>query len=113
ERDGVLRRPVVPGGCQHNAHMYYLLLENVARRTEFIGNLKQQGIQCVFHYVPLHSSPIGQRLARTSGELLVTNRIAEQLVRLPLWLGVDYHRVIAAACGEFARSERKLALHPV
>jgi len=66
ETQNKLRRPIVPQHCQHNAHMYYLLLPNVAVRTAFIEALKQQGINTVFHYVPLHSSPAGKKYGRSA-----------------------------------------------
>ena len=97
ETQNKLRRPIVPQHCQHNAHMYYLLLPNVAVRTAFIETLKQQGINTVFHYVPLHSSPAGKKYGRSSAELAHTETISEQLVRLPLWFGMtdsDVNRVI-------------------
>lgn len=89
EREGRLRRPVVPDDCGHNAHMYYLLLRDLGDRTAFIDAMKQAGINCVFHYVPLHSSPKGYELSRSSGDLPLTNDLADRLVRLPLWLGLE------------------------
>lgn len=89
EASGRVRRPVVPAHCEHNAHMYYLLLPSLARRTAFIERLKREGIQCVFHYVPLHSSPAGTRVGRTHGSMAITDQISERLVRLPLWLGME------------------------
>ena len=85
---GKLRRPTVPEGCQHNAHMYYILLESLEKRTEVISQLKAHGVDAVFHYVPLHNSPGGKKYARSSGELTHTTRFAERLLRLPLWLGI-------------------------
>ncbi len=61
EVDGAARRPVVPEADAHNAHMYYLLLSSLEARTQFIAQLQESGIQAVFHYVPLHSSPMGQK----------------------------------------------------
>jgi dTDP-4-amino-4,6-dideoxygalactose transaminase len=97
EAAGKLRRPVIPEGCQHNAHMYYILLESLEKRTDVIAQLKEQGILAVFHYVPLHSSPAGKKYARSSGELRHTNNMADRLLRLPLWVGMDeaQDRVIA------------------
>jgi dTDP-4-amino-4,6-dideoxygalactose transaminase len=69
--------------------MYYLLLPDLDARTTFINRLKQRGIQAVFHYVPLHSSPMGERYCRASGELTHTSAISDRLVRLPLWLGLE------------------------
>ena len=89
ERAGFIRRPIVPEACQHNAHMYYLLLPDLAGRTAFIEGMKQQGIGAVFHYVPLHSAPAGLRFGRTHGDLAVTQELADRLVRLPLWVGLD------------------------
>ncbi|MGJ0507550.1 MAG: dTDP-4-amino-4,6-dideoxygalactose transaminase [Methylocystis sp.] len=84
-----IRRPVVPNHCTHNAHMYYLLLENLEWRTAFIKRLKEEGVNCVFHYVPLHSSPFGQRCGRVAGTMENTDRLSERLVRLPLWVELE------------------------
>jgi len=92
ERAGKLRRPVIPAHCAHNAHMYYLLLPNLEMRTAFIDKLRKIGINCVFHYIPLHSAPAGQRFGRAHGELKVTAELSERLVRLPLWLGLEDHQ---------------------
>ena len=89
ERSNKIRRPIVPAGCTHNAHMYYLLLPDLEQRTRFIGDLKATGIGTVFHYVPLHSSPFGRQAARSHGEMTHTDDLSDRLVRLPLWLGVE------------------------
>jgi len=89
EQAGRVRRPVIPVGCDHNAHMYSLLLHNLADRTAFINAMERQDINCVFHYVPLHSSPQGVVCGRVTGELSVTTDLAERIVRLPLWLGLE------------------------
>ena len=88
EADGRLRRPIVPAHCEHNAHMYYLLLPSLERRTAFIDRLRQAGIHTVFHYIPLHSAPAGLRHGRAHGDLAVTADLSDRLVRLPLWLGL-------------------------
>lgn len=88
EAQGLLRRPVVPAACQHNAHMYYVLLAPDIDRQAVLAGLKQHTIFSVFHYVPLHSSPAGMRYGRTHGGLSVTNRQAERIIRLPLWVGI-------------------------
>ena len=99
ERTGRVRRPVIPDGCGHNAHLYYLLLRDLAERTAFIQAMKAEYIHCVFHYVPLHSAPAGQRVGRAVDGLPVTTDLADRLVRLPLWLGLEetQERVIKAA----------------
>ena len=86
--DGLLTQPVIPDNCQHNAHMYYVILSSDIDRQKVLERLKQQGINAVFHYVPLHSSPAGKHFGRAQGELKVTDKKAAQLLRLPLWLGL-------------------------
>jgi len=88
EQSGRLRRPIIPTGCEHNAHMYYLLLRDLAERTAFITAMKEEEINCVFHYVPLHSSPAGQRYGKVFGDPVVTNLTSARLVRLPLYVGL-------------------------
>ena len=88
ESKGMLRRPIVPDECQHNAHMYYVLLAPEIDRQFVLDELKRNGINSVFHYVPLHSSPAGRRYGRVHGELDVTNRQSERLIRLPMWFGL-------------------------
>lgn len=92
EAAGLVRRPVIPDGVTHNAHMYYLLLPDLETRTAFIDGLKAAGIHTVFHYVPLHSAPAGRRYSRACGDLPVTTSISERLVRLPLWIGVEEYQ---------------------
>lgn len=89
ELSGLLRRPIVPEGCKHNAHMYYILLNSLKARTDLIDELKRQGINAVFHYVPLHDSPAGRRFGRTSGSMANTDAVAQRLLRLPIWMGID------------------------
>jgi dTDP-4-amino-4,6-dideoxygalactose transaminase len=89
ENKGLIRRPIVPAACRHNAHMYYLLLPDLARRTRFIDKLRENQINAVFHYVPLHSSPAGSKYGRYPDSLPVTDSIAERLVRLPMWIGLE------------------------
>lgn len=89
EHDGSVRRPTVPHGCTQNAHMYYLLLPDLATRTAFIDDMRKNGITTVFHYIPLHSSPAGKKYGRSHGELPVTEDLADRLVRLPLWVGLE------------------------
>ncbi len=99
EAEGLARRPRVPAHCAHNAHLYYLLLPDLARRTRFIARMREAGIETPFHYVPLHDTPLGRRLGRTSAPLVNTDALAERLVRLPLWPGLEAQQpaVIAAA----------------
>lgn len=89
ENDGKLRRPIVSEGCQHNAHMYYILLESLEKRTGMIPRLKELGVSSVFHYVPLHSSSAGKKYGRAHGKLNYTDELANRLLRLPLWVGLE------------------------
>ena len=91
EARGRVRRPIIPGHCTHNAHMYYLLMPDIESRSLFIERLKVAGVGAVFHYIPLHSSPAGQRFGRAAGDLHVTNDTSDRLVRLPLWTGLEDH----------------------
>jgi dTDP-4-amino-4,6-dideoxygalactose transaminase len=88
EAEGRLRRPIVPAHCEHNAHMYYLLLPSLEHRTALIDRLRQAGIHTVFHYIPLHSAPAGLRHGWAHGHLAVTAAMSDRLVRLPLWVGL-------------------------
>ncbi|WP_353327481.1 dTDP-4-amino-4,6-dideoxygalactose transaminase [Chitiniphilus shinanonensis] len=88
EAQGILRRPIIPEECSHNAHMYYVLLTPGLDRQSVLDEMKLNNIGSVFHYVPLHSSPAGQRYGRVSGELPVTDLTAESIIRLPLWVGI-------------------------
>jgi dTDP-4-amino-4,6-dideoxygalactose transaminase len=97
EVDGLLSRPTVPAHCEHNAHMYYVLTPTAAGRTELIKNLADVGIHAVFHYVPLHSSPQGQAIGRSAGELSVTDDIASRIVRLPLWVGLERQQALVVS----------------
>jgi dTDP-4-amino-4,6-dideoxygalactose transaminase len=88
ESSGLVQRPVVPEGCEHNAHSYYLLARDGAERDRLLASLGRAGVNAVFHYVPLHSSPAGRRWGRASGELPVTDAVSARLLRLPLWAGM-------------------------
>ena len=88
ESSGLLRRPVIPENCAHNAHMYYVLLAPGIDRRMLLDDFKRNDISAVSHYVPLHSSTAGQRYGRFHGDLSVTHLSSERLVRLPLWIGI-------------------------
>ena len=98
EAAGQLRRPIVPDGCAHNAHMYYILLDSLEHRGAVIASMKAQGVNTVFHYVPLHSAPAGRKHSRAHGAMQHTDQLSERLLRLPLWVGLEEHQpqVLAA-----------------
>lgn len=89
ENQGLLRRPIIPQGCDHNAHMYYVILGEHFDRNKILKELSSQGIGAIFHYVPLHLSPAGKRYARVSGAMDNTVEYASRIVRLPLWVGIS------------------------
>ena len=89
QQEGYIELPVIPDDCEHNAHMFYIKAKNLEERTQLISYLKAKEIQCVFHYVPLHSSPAGLRLGEFRGEDIYTTRESERLMRLPLWYGMN------------------------
>ena len=88
ERDGLLRRPVVPHECVHNGHIYYVLLPDNGQRNAMIATLKANNVGSAFHYIPLHSSPAGERFGRVHGDMTVTDTLPGRLLRMPLWYGM-------------------------
>jgi dTDP-4-amino-4,6-dideoxygalactose transaminase len=89
ENQGLLRRPIVPPHCDHNAHMYHVILDDRIDRQPVLDHLKREGIHAVFHYVPLHSAPGGLRYGRADGQLGETERLHSRLIRLPIWCGIS------------------------
>lgn len=85
EEKGYIELPTIPVGCVHNAHMFYIKLKDLEARTDFIEALKKDGVNCVFHYIPLHSAPAGHKFGRFDGEDKYTTKESERLVRLPLY----------------------------
>jgi len=88
EANGNLRRPIIPSEREHNGHMYYVLLNQDTDRQKVLSDFKKNNIASVVHYVPLHSSPDGERYARTAGNMTITDMQSERLVRLPMWVGI-------------------------
>ncbi len=85
EDAGKLELPVIPDGCVHNAHMFYVKTKDIQERTAFIAYLKSHNILSVFHYIPLHTAPAGKRFGRFHGEDRYTTRESERLARLPMY----------------------------
>ena len=86
EKEGLLRRPVLPEGIEHNAHMFCIVLPDEDTRTKLINSLKEKGISSYICYVPLHSSPYGQKLGYTPEMLPVTEDLGKRILRLPLYV---------------------------
>ena len=89
EDAGCLRLPRIPGSCRSSYHLFYLLTEDAATRTRLLERLRSLEIGATFHYVPLHSSPMGKKLGYRPGMLPVTEDLAARLVRLPLYYSLD------------------------
>ncbi|STX39940.1 dTDP-4-amino-4,6-dideoxygalactose transaminase [Legionella feeleii] len=89
---GLIRCPQLPAYSEHNAHMYFIILSPEINRQIILDELKRNNIQAVSHYVPLHSSPAGLQFGRAHGDLPMTSSLAEQIVRLPLWVGLTQHQ---------------------
>ncbi len=85
EKEDRIRRPIIPKECEHNAHIYYILLKNRTVKRQLMQFFKKRGILATSHYVPLHSSLGGKKFARFTGSMEVTNRVSNTLVRLPLF----------------------------
>jgi len=88
EESGKIERPVIPNGCVHNAHMYYIKAKDLEERTRLLAYLKENGVAAVFHYIPLHSAAAGIKYGRFSGEDKYTTKESERLLRLPLYYGM-------------------------
>ena len=86
--------PVVPKECQHNGHMFYIKVKDIEERTRLISYLKDNGVNAVFHYIPLHSSPAGLKFGRFNGVDKYTTRESERLLRLPLYYGITKDDVL-------------------
>ena len=86
--EGKIELQSIPEYCKHNAHMFYIKLKDIKERTKFIEYMKANEIMTVFHYVPLHSAPAGEKYCRFHGEDKYTTRESERLVRLPLYYGL-------------------------
>ena len=98
EKEGKVRRPIIPEYCTNNAHMFYLLFNDLKTRTNFISYLKENNIYAPFHYIPLHSSPAGSKYCKTSSKMDITNNISDTLVRLPLYYDIrkeDINKIIS------------------
>ena len=89
DEKGFIQRPYIPKECTHNAHMYYIKAKDLKERTELIKFLKENGVEAVFHYVPLHTAPAGIRFGRFHGIDKYTTKESDRLLRLPMYYGLD------------------------
>ncbi len=91
---GKIELPVIPADCSHNAHMFYIKAKDLDERTALLSFLKEKDILAVFHYIPLHSAPAGQKFGRFHGEDVYTTKESERLARLPLYYGLKPEQVM-------------------
>ncbi len=99
-----VQMPFVPAHCEQTYHMFYMLFPNLEARTKAIAHLKERGIQAVFHYLPLHLSPMGEKYGGKEGDCPVTEQISDQLIRLPFYTNMteDEQKTVIAALKEFS-----------
>ena len=90
---GKIELPIVPEGCVHNAHMFYLKAKDIEERTALLSYLKEHGVYSVFHYIPLHTAPAGRKFGRFHGEDRYTTSESERLARLPMYYGLTPEQV--------------------
>lgn len=104
--EGRIELPVIPEGCVHNAHMFYIKTGDLEERQALIQTLREQGILAVFHYIPLHSSPAGKKFGRFHGEDRYTTRESERLLRLPMYYSLTEENVndVVSVIEEFYRT---------
>jgi dTDP-4-amino-4,6-dideoxygalactose transaminase len=109
QQRGDIRLAVIPKGCTTNYHMFYILMESEPIRAALIEHLKAQGILAVFHYVPLHASPMGQTMGYRKGMLPVTEDVSDRLLRLPMYFDLTDTQVevVASAIWSFFYGEKQ------
>ena len=91
EQTGFIRRPTIPEYCEHNGHIFYLIFNDIKLRDLFIAFMKRKGVQCVFHYIPLHTSTYYINTYKKDQFLPITEKLSQSIVRLPIWLGIEKH----------------------
>ncbi len=87
-QQGKIELPVIPEGCEHNAHMFYIKAKDLEERTALSAFLKENDITASFHYIPLHSAPAGEKFGRFHGEDVYTTKESERLLRMPMYYGL-------------------------
>ena len=99
-----VQMPFVPAHCEQTYHMFYMLFPSLEARTKAIAHLKERGIQAVFHYLPLHLSPMGEKYGGKAGDCPVTEQISDQLIRLPFYTNMteDEQKTVISALKEFS-----------
>lgn len=112
---GKIELPVIPEGCIHNAHMFWIKTKDLDERTNLIEYLKMKGISSVFHYVPLHSAKAGIKFGRFHGEDKYTTSESNRLTRLPMYYGLKENDIceVTKAIADFYQGEASQPIHNV
>jgi len=115
ESQGLFRRPQIPVNCTHNAHLYYILVNEPQIRAELMAYLRENQVDGIFHYIPLHSSPGGKKYARTAGALPNTDLLSETLLRLPLSIDLEEEQIefVVSTIADFYASRKQQTLLPL
>ena len=92
-QQGKIELPVIPEGCEHNAHMFYIKAKDLEERTALSAFLKENDITASFHYIPLHSAPAGEKFGRFHGEDVYTTKESERLLRMPMYYGLKKEEI--------------------
>jgi len=108
ENSEKVRRPIIPKECEHNGHIYHLLLNKRYNRDSVLQKMNELGVNAVFHYQPLHSSPAGLKYGKTTHPLDITDDISERIIRLPMWVGFDEHERVRDALNCVLNSRNSL-----
>ena len=105
EQLGFVKRPYIPRHCEHNGHIFYLILNDIKIRDQFISYMKAKEVQCIFHYIPLHSSPYYISNYNKNPNLPMTEKLSNSIVRFPVWIGVQEHMeyIVNSAYSFFGR----------
>ncbi|PLX84416.1 MAG: dTDP-4-amino-4,6-dideoxygalactose transaminase [Desulfuromonas sp.] len=112
QEQGLARLPFCSGDVCHNAHMFYLLLSTARQRDELLAYLKNQGVGAVFHYVPLHTSPMGREMGYEEGDLPLTEDLSSRILRLPCYFDLtreEQDRVVGHVFGFLGQGKGRLS----
>src|SRR5579872_1004127 len=111
ESEGFLRLPRIPEECESNSHLFWIVLPDTQTRDALLAHLKSHGILAVFHYVPLHSSPMGLKFGYSAGDLPVTEDLSQRLLRLPLFYDIteEQQREVVGRVSQFLRKRNAVA----
>lgn len=102
-----VQMPFVPAHCEQTYHMFYILFPNLEKRQAAIAHLKARGVQAVFHYLPLHLSPMGEKYGGKLGDCEVTEHVSDQLLRLPFYTNMtaEEQMQVVTALKEFSTQD--------